>query len=118
MHVEKNIAEFVLKFFFEEKNTPESWRDLQAMGMRRELWLRPGRSNITFTKPQAPYMLTEAEKKMFIEEVSAIRTPKRYESSFRKRLSKFRFMVLKSHDYHYLIQQIIPTVSRTLLQPL
>ena len=118
MHVEKNIAESVMKFLFGEKDTPESRRDLQAMGTRRELWLRPGRNNLTFTKPPAPYVLTEAEKKIFVEEVSAIRTPKGYGSSFGKHLSKSRFMGLKSHDYHCLIQQIIPAVSRTLLQPL
>ena len=33
-------------------------------------------------------------------------------------IPKAKFMGLKSHDYHCLIQQIIPAVSRTLLQPL
>lgn len=37
MHVEKNVAESVLKFLFGEKDTLESQRDLQAMGMRHEL---------------------------------------------------------------------------------
>ena len=54
---------------------------------------------------------------MFIEEVSAIRTPIGYGSAFSKHLCKSKYFGLKSHDYHCLIQQIIPVVSRTLLQP-
>ena len=88
------------------------------MGMRRELWLKPDSKRLTFTKPQAPYVLTEAEKKMFIAEVSAIRTPTGYGPSLGKHLPKSKFMGLKSHDYHCLIQQIIPAISRTLLAPL
>ena len=41
MHIEKNIGESVLKFLFGEKDTQESRRDLQQMGLRRDLWLRP-----------------------------------------------------------------------------
>ena len=37
MHIEKNIAESVLKFLFGEKDSAESRRDLQETGQRREL---------------------------------------------------------------------------------
>ena len=118
MHVEKNIAESVLKFLFGDKDSAESRRDLEEMGIRRELWLRPRANRQTFFKPQAPYVFTEAEKRVFLEEVSAICTPTGYGSAFGKHLKKSKFQGLKSHDYHCLIQQIIPVVSRTLLQPL
>lgn len=117
MHIEKNIAEYVLKFLFGEKDTTESRKDLQEMGIRREFWLRPKANRQQFVKPHAPYVLSDAEKKIFIDEVSAIRTPTGYASALGKHLSKSRFMGLKSHDFHILIQQIIPVVSRTLLQP-
>ena len=118
MHIEKNIAESVLKFLFGEKDTPDSRRDLEELGIRRELWLRPRANRQAFVKPQAPYVFTEAEKKLFIEEVSAICTPTGYGSALGKHIKKCKFQGLKSHDYHCLIQQIIPVVSRTLLQPL
>lgn len=118
MHVEKNIAESVLKFLFGDKDTVESRKDMEALGVRRELWLRPRPNRQSFTKPQAPYVFTDAEKKLFIEEVSAICTPTGYGSALGKHLKKSKFQGLKSHDYHCLIQQIIPVVSRTLLQPL
>lgn len=118
MHIEKNIAECVLKFLFGEKDTLESRRDLEQMGVRRDLWLRPRPNRPTFHKPPAPYVFTEAEKKIFLDEVSAIRTPTGYGSSLGKHLKKTKFLGLKSHDYHCLVQQIIPVVCRTLLQPL
>ena len=118
MHVEKNIAESVLKFLFGDKDSAESRQDMEELGIRRELWLRPRANRQAFMKPHAPYVFTEAEKKVFLEEVCAICTPTGYGSAFGKHLKKSKFMGLKSHDYHSLIQQIIPVVSRTLLQPL
>jgi hypothetical protein len=118
MHIEKNIAESVMKYLFGEKDTVESRKDMEALGVRPELWLRPRANRATFVKPHAPYVLTEAEKKLFIEEVSTICTPTGYGSALGKHLKKSKFQGLKSHDYHCLIQQIIPVVSRTLLQPL
>lgn len=53
-----------------------------------------------------------------MDEVSAIRTPTKYESAFGKHLKKARFYGLKSHDYHCVLQQIIPIAIRNLLQPL
>jgi hypothetical protein len=41
MHIEKNIGESVLKFLFGEKDTAESRRDMEDVGVRQELWLRP-----------------------------------------------------------------------------
>jgi hypothetical protein len=118
MHIEKNIAESVLKFLFGDKDSPDSRRDMEEMGIRRELWLRPRPNRQTFVKPHAPYVFTDAEKKIFIEEVSAISTPTGYGSALGKHLKKSKFQGLKSHDYHCLIQQIVPVVSRTLLRPL
>ena len=118
MHIEKNIAESVLKLLFGEKDTHESRRDLEHLGIRRDLWLRPRANRHTFWKPPAPYVFSDAEKKLFIEEVSAIRTPTGYGSTLGKHLKKAKFLGLKSHDYHCLVEQIIPAVCRRLLPPL
>ena len=118
MHVEKNIAESVLKFLFGDKDSAESRKDMEELGVRRELWLRPRPNRQTYVKPQAPYVFTEAEKKLFIQEVSAICTPSGYGSALGKHLKRSKFQGLKSHDYHCIIQQILPVVCRTLLQPL
>ena len=53
-----------------------------------------------------------------MDEVSAIRTPTGYGSALGKHLRKSRFIGLKSHDHHNLVQQIILVAIRTLLQPL
>ena len=39
MHIEKNIAESVLRFLFGDKDTLELRRDMEELGVRRELWL-------------------------------------------------------------------------------
>ena len=118
MHVEKNIAESVLKFLFGDKDTPESRKDLEEVGVRRELWLRPRANRMRIFKPQAPYVFTDAERKIFMDDVSTIRTPTGYGSCLGKHLKKASFSGLKSHDFHCLVQQIIPVCIRTLLQPL
>ena len=118
MHIEKNISEAVLKFLFGDKDTPESRRDMEEIGVRRELWLKPTANRQRFSKPHAPYVFTDAEKTMFVDEVSAIRTPTGYGSALGKHFQKSRFNGLKSHDFHCLLQQIVPVSIRTLLQPL
>ena len=118
MHIEKNISEAVLKFLFGDKDTAESRRDLEEMGVRRELWLKPSRNRQRFSKPHAPYVFTEAEKKIFVDEVSCIRTPTGYGSNLGKHFRKSRLSGLKSHDFHCLLQQIVPVSIRTLFQPL
>ena len=118
MHIEKNICEAVLKFLFGEKDTAESRKDLEEMGQRRELWLRTRPNQQRFFKPPAPYVFTEEEKKMFVDEVSAMRTPTGYGSALGKHFQKSRLIGLTSHDFHCLIQQIIPVAIRNLLSPL
>ena len=118
MHIEKNISEAVLKFLFGEKDTLEVRKDLEELGQRRELWLKPTRNRQRFSKPHAPYVLTDAERKIFVDEVSGIRTPTGYGSALAKLFKKSRLSGLKSHDFHCLLQQIVPVCMRTLLQPL
>lgn len=88
MHIEKNIAEYVLKFLFREKNTPESRKDMEELGIRKELWLRPRANRQRFLKPLAPYVFTKAERNFFVDKVSAIRTPTWYGSAFGKHVKK------------------------------
>jgi hypothetical protein len=118
MHIEKNISEAVLKFVFGEKDTPESRRDMEELGLRRELWLKPTGNRQRFSKPHAPYVFTDAERTNFVDEVSSIHTPTGYGSSLGKHFQKTRFYGLKSHDFHCLLQQIVPVTIRTLLRPL
>jgi len=67
-----------MKFMFGEKDTPEPRWDLEEMGLRRELWLRPRPNMPAFLKPQVLYVFSNLEKKIFLDEVSAIQTPTGY----------------------------------------
>ena len=71
-----------------------------------------------FHKPPAPYVLTDAERMFFVDEVNLVHTPSGYGSTPAKHYKKAKFFGLKSHDYHCLLQQLILVVVRTLLQHL
>ena len=102
---------------FGEKDTAECRRDLEEVGQRRRLWLRPRPNNSRFHKPPIPYVLTNAER-LFVDEVSLVCTPSGYGSALAKHYKKAKFFGLKSHDYHCLLQQLILVAVRILMQPL
>ena len=60
MHVEKNIAENILKTLFGEKDSPSVRVDMQNRNIRRHLWLRRvnDREQQAYI-PDAPYVLTK-----------------------------------------------------------
>ena len=68
-----------------------------------------------FHKPPAPYVLADAERMLFVDEVSLVCTPSGYGSALAKHYKKTKFFGLKSHDYHCPLQQLIPVDVRTLL---
>lgn len=61
MHVEKNIADAILKFVFGERDTVECRRDMEECGVMCDLHLRPLPNGSTYLKPSTPYVLTPAE---------------------------------------------------------
>lgn len=117
MHVEKNIADAVLKFVFGEKDTLECRRDLEECGVMRDLHLRAMPEGSTYLKPSAPYVLTPTERERFLQAVCDIRTPTGYASNFGKHIQHGKFIGLKSHDFHCLLEQIIPVCARYLMHP-
>lgn len=116
MHCEKNLAENIIKTIFGEKDTLKVRRDLELLGMRPELWLQrdPDRAD-TLIMPPAPYVLTEAELQVFLEIVQNLKVPTGYASAFKKHVVKKKLSGMKSHDYHVLMQQIIPLAIRGLM---
>ena len=62
MHVEKNVAENLIRTLFGEKDGPSVRLDLQQKNIHRHLWMRGvgarGQEHRAFI-PEAPYVLTE-----------------------------------------------------------
>jgi hypothetical protein len=64
-----------------------------------------------------PYMLSEEDFNLFCNCIESLRTPTGHSSAFRKHIQKKKLGGLKSHDYHVLLQQVLPLVLRGLMKP-
>jgi hypothetical protein len=113
MHCEKNLAENILRTTFGEKDSPAVRADMQARGIRPHLHRQPlGPNHDKYYMPDASYVLSAEEKAKVLQVLKSLRTPTHYVSAFHNRISKGKLSGLKSHDFHVLLQQILPLYFR------
>jgi hypothetical protein len=118
MHCEMNLAKNFLKTITGKKDIVKVRRDLQRRNIRKHLWLLPNpRKGRKMMKPAASYVLTDKEFEVFASTIEKLKTPSRYSSELGKHIRKRNFGALKSHDYHVLLQQLMPLALRGLLTP-
>lgn len=118
MHCEKNITENVLRTIWGQKDTLKSRLDLQEAKIRPHLHPLPGMRPGSMILPKAPYVLSKTEKKEFVDTLQKLRPPSSYVGSLRSMVTTDGDLRgLKSHDYHVLMQQLLPLCVRTLLDP-
>lgn len=116
MHCEKNITENIMKTIFGEKDTLGSRMDMKEAGIRKHLWPVPGKKPGSAILPRSPYVLTKEERQGFVDQVRSLRTPTQYVGQLKKRVYVDGSMKgLKSHDYHVLMQQVLPLCVRNRL---
>ncbi|XP_073152024.1 uncharacterized protein [Henckelia pumila] len=89
--------------------------DLLEMNVRTELAPNMGEKR-TFLPP-ACYTLSKDEKKSLCNCLAGIRVPTGYSSNFKNLVSMkdLKLVGLKSHDYHTLMQQLLPVAIRGIL---
>jgi hypothetical protein len=105
-----------LKTIWGLKDTLKVWLDLKEANKRAELHPVDVVRTSAVLLPRAPYVLTKAEKQMFVKIVQNLKTPTTYVGQLAKRVTADgELRGLKSHDYHVLMQQILPLCIRTLL---
>jgi hypothetical protein len=118
MHCEMNLAKNFLKTLTRKKDTVKVRGDLQRKGIRRHLWLVPNpRRGGKMLKPAAPYVLSDADFAVFARTLESLKMPSGYASNLGKHIHSKKYGALKSHDYHVLMQQLLPLALRGLLQP-
>jgi hypothetical protein len=118
MHCEMNLAKNFLKTITGKKDTVKVRRDLQRKGIRPHLWLSANpRRGGKMLKPAAPYVLSDREFEVFAQTLELLKMPSGYASNTGKHIRGKKFGALKSHDYHVLMQQLLPLALRGLLQP-
>ncbi len=118
MHCEMNLAKNFLKTITGKKDTVKVRRDLQRRNVRKHLWLTPHpRRAGRMVKPRASYVMFEDEFEKFARCIESLKTPSGYSSNLGKCIRKKNFGGLKSHDYHVLMQQVMPLALRDLMAP-
>ncbi|KAF7132507.1 hypothetical protein RHSIM_Rhsim09G0076000 [Rhododendron simsii] len=117
MHCEKNFTENIVGTMLgidgKNKDTDKARKDLEDKGIRKDLWLTQ-RPDGSYVKPCASFVLTLKEREAFFEFLKSVKYPNGYAANISRSVSSTngRLTGLKSHDYHILIQQILPIGMR------
>ena len=116
MHTEKNICDNVLGILLningKTKDTAKARKDLCHMGIRRDLHLQ---TNDTSTSmPHAKYTLSKVEKASFFDWLQCVKFPDGYASNISHCVNTKNGKIsgMKSHDYHVLLQRLLPVAIR------
>ena len=114
MHVEKNIAATLCGFLLGDEDTVACRRDMEDQGITPELHLVHDADTDTLVKPHAPYVLRNEEKKRVLQTIKSVQTPSGHCANFDKlvNLEKGKFQFMKSHDWHVLLEEILPAAIR------
>jgi hypothetical protein len=117
MHCEMNITKNFLKTITGKKDTVKVRGDLQRRGIRKYLWLVANpRRDEKMLKPTTLYVLSNCEFEVFARTIESVKMPSGYASNLGKYICSKKYGTLKSHDYHMLIQQLLPLAIQGLLQ--
>ena len=119
MHCEKNFAKNVLKTICgcKEKDSVKVRRDMEREGIHRHLWMtRDPNHPSRMVKPRANYVLTPSEFDIFCTRLENVKVPTGYCSEeIGTLIRNKKFGALKSHDYHVLMQTLLPLALRGLM---
>lgn len=119
MHIEKNVCQSLIGTLL---NIPGATKDgfatrmdLVEGGLRPELAPKIGEKRTYL--PPACYTLSKDEKKRVCKTLLEVKVPEGYSSNFRNLVSMkdLKLCGLKSHDYHTLMQQLLPIAIRSVL---
>ncbi|XP_071732906.1 uncharacterized protein [Rutidosis leptorrhynchoides] len=114
MHIEKNVLEAILGSLLmneKSKDTHNARVDLKKLGIREGLWLKPktkGKKDGQFYKPLPKYSLKPEDKVRFCNFIKEVKLPDGFGSNFRNKVKDDNIMNMKSHDYHIMMQRLLP----------
>lgn len=117
MHIEKNmfdnIVNIVMNIQGKTKDTSKSREELNQFCNRPELKV----NELTGEYPKACYMLDNDEKKILCKWLEKLRFPDGSTSNMSRCVNSrtLQMLGMKSHDYHVMMQRILPIAFRELL---
>lgn len=119
MHIEKNCGESLLCTLLDikgrSKDGHSARKDLESMGIRPELHPRLD-ENDKVLLPPGQHTLTSSEIETFYWRLRNLKVPDGYSSNIANSFAQTnKILGLKSHDYHVLMQQLLPVALKGLL---
>ncbi|XP_040948543.1 uncharacterized protein [Gossypium hirsutum] len=117
MHIEKNVGEnivgTILNVNGKSKDNLQSRLDLVQMGIRSDLHPNP-LPNEKYRLPPSIFSMSKMEKEVFCTVLKDIKVPNAYSSNISRCVivKDRRLYSLKSHDYHILMQNLLPVALR------
>jgi hypothetical protein len=117
MHCEKNVCENLLRTLFGETDGAKSREDMRARGIRQHLHLVRNADGQSYFKPDAPYVLSKQHQLEFLSTLRELKFPSNYVGSLSRRIQDGKLRGLKTHDFHVLLQQVIPLCLRNIGHP-
>jgi hypothetical protein len=119
MHIEKNICESIIGTLLhidgKSKDSEKARLDMQNLGIRQDQ--HPVVENGKYTLPPSLYSLGRDQKKMLCTFLQGVRMPDGYASNIKRcvDVNGCKVSGLKSHDYHVILQKLLPLVARHIL---
>ena len=119
MHIEKNICQSIIRTLLEIdgkcKDSDKARLDMQHLGIRQDQ--HPVLKNGWYTLPPSLYSLGKEEKIMLCTFLEGVRMPDGYASNIKRcvDINGCKISGLKSHDYHVILQKLLPLVARHIL---
>jgi hypothetical protein len=110
MHIEGNIGKSLIKHLFGEKGV--EWRKACVeQNMHPDLWSYKNDDG-RIVLPSCPWILSKEEKRELIRRIGSYRMPTDYGANLRRAFGEYGQdkwpSYLKTHDFHRLLQQILP----------
>lgn len=119
MHIEKNVCESVVGTLLHmpgsTKDSVQARHDLKQFGIRHALQVDEDVASKML--PPAYYTMSPTEKDIFCKVLSRVKVPDGYTANISRcvRRKECRISGLKSHDFHILMQQLLPLAVRKVL---
>jgi hypothetical protein len=109
MHVEKNVCENIIQTICGEKDNKEVRWDMELQNIHPHLWLTQNPQNSTqWMMPHGNYVSNERELSTFQNQFASLKVPSDYFASLAKHFSSGRRFNMKAHDWHVVMQQLLP----------
>ncbi|CAM8885029.1 unnamed protein product [Rhodiola kirilowii] len=122
LHIEKNVFDNIIGTILglegKTKDYIKARKGLEQQGVQRKLWYKPSGSTSRKEKvTKAPYTVTPNEKVEILELIKDAKYPSGYAGSLRNKinLDDKKFIGLKTHDCHVMIQRLLPVFIRPYL---